>query len=153
MDTHSAHLQVRETRRDFLSALIKFWSVLSVVPFGTVALKFLSPVRDLSIVRETIRVAAVSDIAENTAKIVRFNKDPVIVVHTVGGQFKAFSARCTHLGCVVQFKGDEGPPHFDCNCHGSQFDMNGMNIAGPAPKPLSPLKVTIEESSLLVTKV
>ncbi len=145
--------QIPATRRDFLSALIKVWGVLTVVPFGTVVTKFLSPVKDSDIVRETMKVAMVSEIAENSAKIVRFNKDPVIVVHTMGGQFKAFSARCTHLGCVVQFKGDEGLPHFDCNCHGSQFDMSGKNIAGPAPRPLLPLKVTIEESSVLVTKV
>lgn len=140
-------------RRDFLTTVTKFWALLTLVPFIEVVLKFVSPVRGPEVVRETIRVASVSDIALNSAKIVRFNKDPVIVVHTQGGQFKAFSARCTHLGCVVQFKPDEGAPHFSCNCHGSQFDINGKNIAGPAPRPLTPLKVSIQESSVLVTRV
>jgi cytochrome b6-f complex iron-sulfur subunit len=140
-------------RRDFLSMLLRFWGALTVVPFGTVVMKFVSPVKGSETIRESMKVAAVDDIAQNSAKIVRFNRDPVIVVHTESGQFKAFSARCTHLGCIVQFKTDEGAPHFTCNCHQSQFDINGRNFAGPAPRPLTPLKVSIQDSSVLVTRV
>jgi cytochrome b6-f complex iron-sulfur subunit len=147
------HAVTQSKRRDFLGLLLKGWAVLTVIPFGTVILKFVSPVKTKDLDRETIRVASVADIAPNTAKIIRFNKEPVIVVHTESGQFKAFSARCTHLGCVVQFKADEGAPHFSCNCHGSQFDITGKNIAGPAPRPLVPLKVNVQESDVLVTKI
>lgn len=140
-------------RRDFLSALTNLWALVTLIPFIDVVLRFLSPVAGNEVTRETIRVASVMDIALNSAKIVRFNRDPVIVVHTESGQFKAFSARCTHLGCVVQFKPDGGAPHFACNCHGSQFDINGKNIAGPAPRPLTPFKVNVQETSILVTRV
>ncbi len=140
-------------RRDFLSALTNVWALLTLVPVVDVILKFVSPISRDEVIRETIRVAAVTDIAINSAKIVRYNRDPVIVVHTENGQFKAFSARCTHLGCVVQFKPDGGAPHFACNCHGSQFDINGKNFAGPAPRPLTPFKVNVQENSILVTRV
>jgi Rieske Fe-S protein len=132
---------------------MKLWSSWTLVPFGMGVLKFLSPLKSNEVARESMRVAGVNDIVENTAKIVRFNKDPIIIVHTAHGQFKAFSARCTHLGCVVQFKADEGAPRFDCNCHGSQFDIDGKNIAGPAPRPLTPLKISIQESNLFVTRI
>ena len=140
-------------RRRFLAVMTKFWALATVVPIVDVVVKFIIPVKSTEALRETIRAGSVSDIALNSAKIVRFNKDPVIVVRTLSGQFKAFSARCTHLGCVVQFKPDDGAPHFVCNCHGSQFDINGKNIAGPAPRPLTPFKVSIDETSILVTKV
>ena len=140
-------------RRDFLSVLFRFWGMLTVVPFGTVIMRFISPVKGNEIVRQSMRVAAIADIAQNSAKIVRFNREPVIIVHTENGQFKAFSARCTHLGCIVEFKTDEGAPHFACNCHQSQFDIDGKNFAGPAPRPLTPLKVSILETSIVVTKV
>jgi cytochrome b6-f complex iron-sulfur subunit len=140
-------------RRDFLSLLLRLWSMFAVVPVGNVILRFIAPLKNNDFARESLRVGGVADILQNSAKIVRFNKDPVIVVRTEQGQFKAFSARCTHLGCIVQFKTDDGPPHFACNCHQSQFDINGNNFAGPAPRPLTALKVSVVDSSIIVTKV
>lgn len=51
--------------------------------------------------------------------------------------FKALSALCPHLGCVVASAGRG----FRCPCHGSTFDAGGAVLEGPAPKPLSWLKV------------
>ncbi len=53
------------------------------------------------------------------------------VAHEAGG-FYAVSAVCTHLGCAVNAV-DWG---FRCPCHGSKFDTQGLNLAGPAPRPL-----------------
>jgi cytochrome b6-f complex iron-sulfur subunit len=139
------------TRRDFLSSLVGLWSIATAIPVVNAVLRFVTPPVSKEVARESLRVASMNDLAVNSAKIVRFNKDPVILVHTLSGQFRAFSARCTHLGCIVQFH-PEGDPHFACNCHGSQFDINGKNIAGPAPAPLTPLRVRIEESSVLISK-
>jgi len=141
------------TRRDFLGKLLGAWSLLAAVPVGSMILQYLAPLKSKETLKESLRVAAVGDIEAGTAKIVRFNKEPVIVVHTGTGQFKAFSARCTHLGCIVKYDTDGGWPHLHCNCHGSEFDMNGKNVAGPAPKPLAPLKVSVQESSIIVSRV
>jgi cytochrome b6-f complex iron-sulfur subunit len=46
----------------------------------------------------------------------------------------ALLARCTHLGCTPNWAPDEET--FKCPCHGSGFDRAGMNIEGPAPRPL-----------------
>ena len=139
-------------RRDFLSTLLALWSAVVAVPIGTVVLKFITPVPAAPSSVESINAASLTDVAPNSAKIVRFGKEPVILVHTHSGQYKAFLARCTHLGCIVQYQG-ETVPHFSCNCHGSQFDMNGKNVAGPAPRPLNPLRVTVRENSVIVSKV
>ncbi len=49
------------------------------------------------------------------------------------GRFTALSLVCTHQRCPVEPAG-EG---FRCPCHGSQYDREGRNIAGPAPRPLA----------------
>jgi cytochrome b6-f complex iron-sulfur subunit len=142
----------RSTRRDFLSKLVGIWSIATLIPFVNAVLRFVTPPLSREVARESIRIPSMGDLAMNSAKILRFNREPVILVHTRSGQFKAFSARCTHLGCIVQYH-PEGEPHFGCNCHGSQFDINGKNIAGPAPLPLTPMRVRVEDSSIVIAKI
>jgi cytochrome b6-f complex iron-sulfur subunit len=139
-------------RRDFLSKVFAIWGTLSFLPIIAVVLKYISPVERREPTAEVIEVGTISELKTNSAKIVRFNREPVILVRTSSDQFRAFSARCTHLGCVVQFEPTD-IPHFACNCHGSQFDINGKNIAGPAPRPLVPMKVTLRQSNIYVSKV
>jgi cytochrome b6-f complex iron-sulfur subunit len=60
-----------------------------------------------------------------------------IFIHRTREGFRALSALCPHLGCVITSTGRD----FRCPCHGSTFDANGGVLSGPAPKPLSWLKV------------
>lgn len=53
----------------------------------------------------------------------------------------AILAKCTHLGCTPNWFADEGV--FKCPCHGSQFNSNGANFAGPAPRPLDRCRIYI----------
>jgi Rieske Fe-S protein len=138
-------------RRDILKLALGIWGALSAVPVLGMVMQFLTPVAAKGN-REAVLVGQAGEFAEGTVKIVRVNKDPVLLIHTPAGQFRALSARCTHLGCVVQYQ-ETPEPHFGCNCHGSQFDMNGVNISGPAPRPLPPYRVTLAGSSLYVTRV
>jgi glycine/D-amino acid oxidase-like deaminating enzyme/nitrite reductase/ring-hydroxylating ferredoxin subunit len=46
------------------------------------------------------------------------------------GELHVVSARCTHLGCTVRWNADE--TSWDCPCHGSRFDVDGMVLQGPA---------------------
>lgn len=66
-----------------------------------------------------------------------FDAEHKLFVVRKADEFHVISAICTHLGCTVQWRGDE----FDCPCHGSRFNANGGVIAGPAPRPLPWLQV------------
>jgi cytochrome b6-f complex iron-sulfur subunit len=64
------------------------------------------------------------------------------------GGFLALWQRCTHLGCTVPWREDEGL--FHCPCHSSLFDRKGEVIGGPAPRPLDLFPLRSEEGDLVV---
>jgi Rieske Fe-S protein len=74
-------------------------------------------------------------------KIVRFGAEPVILIKAGDNDYKALSATCTHLDCIVGFQKEQG--RIFCNCHGGAYDLNGRNICGPPPRPLTPYKVNL----------
>jgi cytochrome b6-f complex iron-sulfur subunit len=47
-----------------------------------------------------------------------------------GGQYRALSRICTHMGCSLNFKKDARRQGFVCPCHGAEFDMSGDLIYG-----------------------
>ena len=57
-------------------------------------------------------------------------------------------AKCTHLGCTPNWLAAEGK--FKCPCHGSGFTPDGINIEGPAPRPLERFKVELTEDGEIV---
>lgn len=72
----------------------------------------------------------------------------VVVTQPAEGQFKAFSAVCTHQGCPVQSISDGT---IRCPCHGSEFSAeDGSVVAGPATAPLEALPVTRKGQELRV---
>ena len=74
-------------------------------------------------------------------KIIRFGAEPVIVVRVSETDFRAFSATCTHLDCIVEYQDDKH--RIWCNCHNGEYDLTGRNVAGPPPKPLTPFQVDL----------
>ncbi len=60
----------------------------------------------------------------------------------------ALSARCAHLGCTVNWFGDLRV--FKCPCHGSEYHSNGVNFAGPAPRPLDRFRIVMGVDGQLV---
>jgi Rieske Fe-S protein len=70
-------------------------------------------------------------------------------VKTPGGELRAFSARCTHLDCTVQYREDLN--HIWCACHNGHFDLNGKNIAGPPPEPLQAFEVNVRGDQIVVS--
>jgi Rieske Fe-S protein len=71
----------------------------------------------------------------------------VVVTQPTAGDFKAFSAICTHQGCTV---GDVAGGVIVCPCHGSQFSVeDGSVTAGPAPSPLPEVAITVDGKNVV----
>jgi Rieske Fe-S protein len=72
----------------------------------------------------------------------------VVVTQPTAGEFKAFSAVCTHMGCTVNQIADG---RIDCPCHGSEYSItDGAVLAGPAPKPLPAKTIKITGDSIFL---
>ena len=70
----------------------------------------------------------------------------VVLTQPTAGDFKAFSAVCTHQGCAVESSTEGDIP---CPCHGSKFSLqDGSPISGPASAALAPVKITVDGDSI-----
>jgi len=71
----------------------------------------------------------------------------VVVPQPAEGEFKAFTAVCTHQGCVVASVEDNT---ISCPCHGSQFSAeDGSVVTGPATGALTPVDVEVKGGSVV----
>ncbi|KQT94968.1 hypothetical protein ASG49_06785 [Marmoricola sp. Leaf446] len=78
-----------------------------------------------------------------------FAGEKVVVTQPTEGEFKAFTAVCTHAQCVVTSVEDD---EIDCSCHGSRFSItDGSVVTGPADEPLSELQVSVEGEDISVS--
>jgi len=91
-------------------------------------------------------LAPTSEIPVGGGKI--FTAEKVVVTQPNAGEFKGFSAVCTHMGCLVnQITGGT----IDCPCHGSQYSIaNGSVVAGPAPSPLPAVLIKVSGDSVML---
>ena len=72
----------------------------------------------------------------------------IVVTQPAAGEFKAFSAVCTHMGCIVN---QVSNGTIDCPCHGSQYSIStGAVVGGPAPKPLPEKQIKVSGGSVFL---
>jgi cytochrome b6-f complex iron-sulfur subunit len=90
------------------------------------------------------------EVKPNSGQIFKFGSQAGIVLRTPQGDLRAFSAICTHLACIVQYRPDL--QHIWCACHNGHYDLNGRNIAGPPPRPLAPYQVNVRGKQVVVSK-
>lgn len=130
-------------RRSFLSWFLGTSTGALVVSVFYPVFRFVSPPRVPEAATNQIEAGTTNDpeLLEKGFKIVRFGADPVILIRVSETEFRAFSATCTHLDCIVEYRQDAHK--IWCNCHDGQYDLNGRNIAGPPPRPLTPFTVHV----------
>jgi cytochrome b6-f complex iron-sulfur subunit len=88
---------------------------------------------------------------ENAALMFKFGSTPAMLIHHKTGEWVAFDAVCTHLGCTVEYQSDLNRIH--CACHGGVYDsFTGQNVSGPPPRPLKRYKILMHDDGVLVSR-
>ena len=139
------------TRRSWLNLFLGSGAGAFLAAVGYPVARYLVPpqVAEASAASVTLPLKA-SDVKPNSGTIFKFGNRPGMLVRTPSGEFKAFSAMCTHLNCTVQFREDMGS--LWCACHNGRFDLNGQNVAGPPPRPLEQYAVHVQGDQIIVRK-
>ncbi len=89
-------------------------------------------------------LASASEIPVGGGKV--FANHKVVITQPVAGEFKAFSAVCTHAQCLCD---QVSMGTIDCPCHNAQFSIkDGRVVSGPAPSPLPAMNITVRTGSI-----
>ena len=90
-------------------------------------------------------LAKTTDIPVGGGKILTAQK--IVITQPTAGAFHAFTAICTHQGCIVD---QVGAGTIDCPCHGSKYSaVNGSVVNGPATLPLAAVQITVQGTSII----
>ena len=139
------------TRRKFLNWFLGSTAGAFLVSVFYPLSRYLIPPKVQESTARTVTLAIKpQEVKANSGQIFRFGSQPAILVNTPSGQLRAFSAACTHLACIVQYRSDIN--HIWCACHNGHFDLNGKNIEGPPPKPLEEFNVNVRGDQIVVSK-
>ena len=145
--------QVPDTgRRQFIFYLLGFSVVATAVGVGTPIVGYLwPPKRSSSGSGGRMAVTTTTDLPVGHGEVVAVNDKPVVIVNTEQGGIKAYSAICTHLGCISKW--DPQRQVILCPCHDGRFNpVNGGVISGPPPSPLPAYQVYVEGDTVFVSK-
>ncbi|MGZ8801783.1 MAG: Rieske 2Fe-2S domain-containing protein [Mycobacterium sp.] len=136
-------------RRRFLKYLLGFSVVSTIGMVATPVIRFLiPPPTSAGVGAGKMKVGTTADIPVGSAKVVPIGGRPTIVINGDQG-VRAFSAICTHLGCIVAW--DQAAQQIVCPCHDGRFNpQNGTVVSGPPPSPLPSVTATIEGEDIFV---
>lgn len=137
-------------RRRVLNWLLGTWSAGVVASVAFPVLRYLVPPVIPEAPTLSVKAGAASTLIPNTARIVPFGSTPAIVVRTAAGDLRAFEGTCTHLACTVQYRPDL--EHIWCACHNGHYDLNGKNIAGPPPRPLTMYDANVQGDEIVISR-
>ncbi|GAB4325493.1 MAG: hypothetical protein Kow0059_21540 [Candidatus Sumerlaeia bacterium] len=112
--------------------------------------RYLIPPAGQSVAEKSVKVGTVGDFPNNSGTIFRFGNKPGLLIRTQDGELRAFIAVCTHLDCTVQYKKEESV--IWCACHNGKYNLKGINISGPPPRPLTPLTVVVKGEDVYVSQ-
>jgi len=133
------------TRREFVRFLVLASGGFAV---GNVGVALWSSLRSIN-TGEPRPIVPLAQVPEGTAYLFNYptSSDPAILVHLPDGELRAFSQKCTHLGCVVYYHPENG--EMQCPCHEGHFDaVTGAVKAGPPQRPLGRIDVEVRNGTV-----
>jgi cytochrome b6-f complex iron-sulfur subunit len=151
MANDDSSVAVDNGRRNFLNWFLSTTAGAFLVSVTYPLSKYLIPPEVTESTASTVTLSIKpNDVKANSGQIFRFGSQPAILIKDANGELKAFSAVCTHLACIVQYRSDIS--HVWCACHNGHFDLNGRNVEGPPPKPLEQYVVNVRADQIVVSK-
>lgn len=140
----------RPTRRRVAELFLGGGLFASLISFMYPVLRYLVPPPVADLGGDEVIAAKVGDLKPNSGKIFRFGSRPGLLLRIGEGEYRAFSATCTHLSCTVQYRTDLH--QIWCACHNGMYDLNGRNVSGPPPRPLENYRVNVSGEDLVVSR-
>jgi Rieske Fe-S protein len=140
----------KKSRRDFLNFILTagFMGWLGAVLYPLYS--YLIPPESPDVDVKNLVIGKASEMENNSSRMFKIGNKPGILIKTNEGELKALGATCTHLDCTVQYSKDENL--IWCACHNGKYDLNGKNISGPPPKPLTQYNVVVQNDEIFVQK-
>ena len=138
------------SRRRFLNYLIGSSAFATLAAIFYPIIRFMVPPHIVEAMESSVVAAKLNELPPNSGKIFKFGSKPGLLVRTASGDLKAFSAVCTHLDCIVQYRQDT--KQIWCACHNGQYNLNGENIGGPPPRPLETFTVNKRGDDIVVSR-
>jgi len=141
-------------RRDALKAAVLFGAAILFMPAERLAHFLLPPRPTGPITYPRQRIANTKDVSQGDSLLFEYPYEdhPSLLIHLPDGEFVAYDALCTHLGCQIHYNKDavpgweDNPKQAFCPCHGGVFDPNtGKVLGGPPPRPQPKLKLEIDD--------
>jgi cytochrome b6-f complex iron-sulfur subunit len=145
-----AHAEIQPGRRRVAQFILGGGFLASVISFFYPVLRYLVPPILPDLGGSEVVAAKVGELKPNSYKIFRFGSRPGLLIYTAENQYRAMSATCTHLGCIVQYRNDLREVW--CACHNGMYDLNGRNISGPPPRPLEAYDVHVRGDEIVVSR-
>lgn len=136
------------TRRDFTRYLAAASGAFAAGTVGVAAFA----ARDETPTATPRPVVEVDDLAVGASHLFRYptDADPAILVRLPDGTLRAYSQKCTHLGCVVFW--EPGGDDLLCPCHEGHFDLRtGQPLAGPPERPLPAINLEVRNNTIWAT--
>jgi cytochrome b6-f complex iron-sulfur subunit len=124
--------------------------VATIASFIYPAIRYVIPPPVSEASNLSVVAAKVGELKDNTAKVFKFGSEPAILIRMADGNYRAFTAVCTHLACTVQYRSDLH--EIWCPCHNGMYNLQGRNISGPPPRPLRQYQVHIQGEDVVVVR-
>lgn len=138
-----------QSRRDVLNLAIAGTASTLGAMSAYPVLQFLSPAGETE--RGHGDAGEEETFPRGSARTILLGSRPALVIRLEDGAFRAYSALCTHLQCLVVYSPER--KRIECPCHRGLYSLEGLNVAGPPPAPLKPLTVAIVNGKVIVTEV
>lgn len=132
------------TRRNFLKLIAGTITFFSFAPMSFAKEKIAKKVKKIAL--PLSKIGAVKEVGGS--EVVEVKSKALLLIRDKKDTVKAIDATCTHEGCAVEY--NSKAKKIKCPCHGSEFNLDGKVLKGPAAKPLPTYKSHLSGDRVII---